>query len=176
MFKNAYVQKLRKQLKLTQNQLAEICGVHPVTVSNWERGARQPDIKSLEVLAHTLHVTVDALITESEKNTRAKNVSTSDNYGIQLNNSKNNGTITQTVNGGVSQNNGESSGGTVTTEAVSLPSMLYSDLESALRLRREWPSVWRVMCAGGLSDEQVRAVARALDEDRLKNIETGGCL
>jgi transcriptional regulator with XRE-family HTH domain len=37
--KRLYV--LREQLGFTQEQLAAALGVHPMTVSRWERGARQ---------------------------------------------------------------------------------------------------------------------------------------
>lgn len=35
--------KARKDLKLSQTQFATLLGVHPVTVSNWERGEAEPN-------------------------------------------------------------------------------------------------------------------------------------
>ena len=36
------IKKLRERLQVTQNQFANLLGVHSVTVSNWERGATEP--------------------------------------------------------------------------------------------------------------------------------------
>lgn len=147
---------------LTQEEVAVKLGVSRQVVSMWETGRKSPSSRNLKKLADLLSVTVDSLLAD-KKNAVVAAGNGSSNI-VQINNGENNGAITQTVNEGVSQNNGESSGGTMTDEAVSLPSALYSDLKSALRLRRERPSLWRVMCAGGLSDEQVLAVARALED------------
>lgn len=39
---NAY-RELRRLTGLTQSQLAELVGVHPVTISGWERGGTEPN-------------------------------------------------------------------------------------------------------------------------------------
>jgi len=36
------IQNLRKRLGLNQVELAQLCGVHPITVSKWERGEASP--------------------------------------------------------------------------------------------------------------------------------------
>lgn len=36
------IQKLRKQLGLNQVEFAQLSGVHPITVSKWERGEANP--------------------------------------------------------------------------------------------------------------------------------------
>ena len=49
------VRKLRKRLGLTQEALAELAGVHPMTVSRWERGTtelREHTAKLLRLLEH----------------------------------------------------------------------------------------------------------------------------
>ena len=38
----AELQKLREKLGLSQVQLAQLLGVHPLTVSKWERGILAP--------------------------------------------------------------------------------------------------------------------------------------
>ena len=37
------IQNARKNLKLSQTQFASLLGVHPITVSNWERGMAVPN-------------------------------------------------------------------------------------------------------------------------------------
>ncbi len=39
---SAQLQKLRERLGLSQVQLAQLLGVHPLTVSKWERGVLAP--------------------------------------------------------------------------------------------------------------------------------------
>ena len=53
---------LRRAKDLTQEQLAEICGVSPQAVSRWETGAACPDIALLPELASCFGVTVDELL------------------------------------------------------------------------------------------------------------------
>jgi molybdopterin-binding protein len=44
------VAALRKRLGLSQVRLAEILGVHPMTVSRWERGRLEPSVRQRELL------------------------------------------------------------------------------------------------------------------------------
>ena len=53
---------LRRKKDLTQEQLAELCGVSPQAVSRWETGAACPDIALLPELANCFGVTVDELL------------------------------------------------------------------------------------------------------------------
>ncbi|MDR2687749.1 MAG: helix-turn-helix domain-containing protein [Oscillospiraceae bacterium] len=53
---------LRRAKDLTQEQLAEICGVSPQAVSRWETGAACPDIALLPELANCFGITVDELL------------------------------------------------------------------------------------------------------------------
>ena len=62
MFNRALAKSLRKQKGLNQTQLAELCEVHPVTISNWERGEKLPETKNIQALAHALGVTTDELM------------------------------------------------------------------------------------------------------------------
>lgn len=58
----AFVQSRRKQLGLSQLQLAEKLHVTAKAVSRWERGVGFPDIKLLEPLAEALEVTIVELM------------------------------------------------------------------------------------------------------------------
>lgn len=54
--------KFRTALKMTQAQLAEMVGVVPPTINQYESGARKPDVIMLKKLAKALHTTADALL------------------------------------------------------------------------------------------------------------------
>lgn len=53
---------LRKKKKITQEQLADFCGVTKASVSKWETGQSMPDILLLPRLAGYFGVTIDELI------------------------------------------------------------------------------------------------------------------
>lgn len=54
--------KKRKEIGLTQNQLAQSIGISFQAVSKWENGTAYPDIELLPKLAAQLNTTVDALL------------------------------------------------------------------------------------------------------------------
>ena len=54
--------KRRKELGLTQNQLAKSLNISFQAVSKWENNTAYPDIEMLPKLAAALHTTVDALL------------------------------------------------------------------------------------------------------------------
>ncbi len=56
------LKELRKQKNLTQNQFSEILGVHLQTVSKWERDIELPDLAILHLIASTLDVSIDTLL------------------------------------------------------------------------------------------------------------------
>lgn len=58
----AFVQKRRKELGLSQAELAEKLHVTAKAVSRWERGVGFPDIKLLEPLAKALDITIVELM------------------------------------------------------------------------------------------------------------------
>lgn len=62
----AFVQQRRKELGMTQSDLAEKLYVTPKAVSRWERGIGFPDIKLLQPLAEALEITLVELM-HSEK-------------------------------------------------------------------------------------------------------------
>ncbi len=55
------IRQLRFRAGMTQEQLAEILGVVPQSVSKWENGASMPDITALPLLAETFGVSIDDL-------------------------------------------------------------------------------------------------------------------
>lgn len=54
--------KRRRELGLTQNQLAGLLNISFQAISKWENGTAYPDIETLPKLAAALHTTVDALL------------------------------------------------------------------------------------------------------------------
>lgn len=56
------IYKRRRELELTQNQLAKLLNISFQAVSKWENGTAYPDIGMLPKLAAALHTTVDALL------------------------------------------------------------------------------------------------------------------
>ena len=57
-----YIAENRKQLGMTQAQLADRLHVTDKAVSKWERGLSYPDVTLLEPLAEALSVSIDALL------------------------------------------------------------------------------------------------------------------
>lgn len=56
------IRRLRQDLKLTQPELAELMGVVPSSVSEWESGHTSPTFDRLIRLADVLKVEVSALV------------------------------------------------------------------------------------------------------------------
>lgn len=56
------IRKLRRQKKLTQEQVANYLHVSTSTYGMWEQGRNEPDIKRLQELADFFGVTVDYLL------------------------------------------------------------------------------------------------------------------
>lgn len=52
----------RKKQNMTQRELATLIGVTPSTITQYETGARKPDIVTLKKLAAVLHCTTDQLL------------------------------------------------------------------------------------------------------------------
>ena len=60
-----FLQTLRKQKGLTQNQVAQKLFISPKTISKWERGEGLPDITLLSSLAAFYGVTTDEILNGS---------------------------------------------------------------------------------------------------------------
>lgn len=60
------IKQYRENKKMTQNEVAEILGVKPATVSKYESDALEPNIESLKKLAEIFDISVDELIKEDD--------------------------------------------------------------------------------------------------------------
>ncbi len=56
------LKQARTRRKLTQVELAEMVGVHKITISRLERGDRQPSMRMLQRLARALGVPMTKLL------------------------------------------------------------------------------------------------------------------
>ncbi len=61
------IKKLRSDMNLSQEELADKCGLHRTYVGAVERGERNVTLSSLEVLAFALNVDVPTLLTDNSK-------------------------------------------------------------------------------------------------------------
>lgn len=64
---HARIASLRKELKLSQEDLAKKVGVDNTAISHWENGMARPDISRLAAVATALGITVDDLIDGEDK-------------------------------------------------------------------------------------------------------------
>ena len=66
------IKELRKEKKLTQNELGEKLGVSGKAVSKWERGESLPDITIIKKLSDILGISSDELLQGKKKQTHKK--------------------------------------------------------------------------------------------------------
>ena len=82
------IYNLRKQKKMSQENLAEKIGVTRQTISNWELEESTPNPKQLKLLSEFLDISVDALLNDGEsihkKNRKYENTSTHFNFVFYL--------------------------------------------------------------------------------------------
>ena len=57
-----FIQKVRKDKKITQSELAEKLGVSDRTVGNWENGRNMPDLSLFKPLCNELGITINELL------------------------------------------------------------------------------------------------------------------
>lgn len=57
------IKKRRKELKLTQVQIKELCGISNGNLSDFENGNKTPSANSLVALSKALHVSTDWILT-----------------------------------------------------------------------------------------------------------------
>lgn len=60
------LKKLRKQVQLTQVEVAEKLGISQPAYASWERGVKKPTQENLVKIAQVLNVSVDYLVGNSE--------------------------------------------------------------------------------------------------------------
>ena len=58
----ANLREFRRVQKLSQEELAEVCGLHRTYVGSVERGERNVTLSTLEAFAHALGVSVTSLL------------------------------------------------------------------------------------------------------------------
>ena len=58
---------LRKQVKLTQAQIAEKLNISQQAYASWERGAKKPTQENLVKIAQVLNVSIDYLVGNSDE-------------------------------------------------------------------------------------------------------------
>ena len=58
----SFISQLRKEKGLTQDQIAEVLGASPQTISRWETGTSCPDITMLPAIASYFDITTDELL------------------------------------------------------------------------------------------------------------------
>jgi transcriptional regulator with XRE-family HTH domain len=61
------IRRLRRERSLSQEELADSCGLHRTYVGSVERGERNVTLSSLELLAEALNVSVVDLLTLRDK-------------------------------------------------------------------------------------------------------------
>ena len=68
------IQKLRKDKKLTQQELGDKLGVSPKTISKWETGSGLPDISFLKRLSEIFNITIEELLEGDLKHKEKLNI------------------------------------------------------------------------------------------------------
>lgn len=64
------IKRLRREKKVTQEQIADYLSISVASVSKWERNETYPDITNLIPLAHYFNVTLDELLGYDEERTK----------------------------------------------------------------------------------------------------------
>lgn len=62
------IRAYRHSQNLSQEELADLCGLHRTYIGSVERGERNVTLSTLETLANTLGVTVPDLLTKKKSN------------------------------------------------------------------------------------------------------------
>lgn len=66
------IKEIRMRKDISQKELAAALGIAPNTLSQYENGKREPDIKTLERISDFLNVTIDCLLGRSQKKAAPK--------------------------------------------------------------------------------------------------------
>lgn len=73
------IAKLRKDKKLSQDNLADMLGVTPQAVSKWENDQTCPDISLLPKLANIFNISIDELLNGEQDNDKKVKIDTHKN-------------------------------------------------------------------------------------------------
>lgn len=65
------IQKLRKEIRLTQKELAEKVNVSPQVISNWERGYTDPSHEDIKMLSESLGCSADYILGNTDVKSRS---------------------------------------------------------------------------------------------------------
>lgn len=60
------LRKLRESANISQEEFAELCGLHRTYISDIERGNRNVSIDNIERIARVFYISVSELLKESE--------------------------------------------------------------------------------------------------------------
>ena len=66
------LREIREHFGLTQLQLGQKLGFGQHAVSTWEKGTREPDIKTLKMLSKFFNISIDCLLENDEQATEPK--------------------------------------------------------------------------------------------------------
>ena len=58
------IKKYRENKKMTQNEVAEVLGVKPATISKYETNTLEPNIESIKKLAEIFEISIDELLND----------------------------------------------------------------------------------------------------------------
>jgi len=65
----------RKQKRLSQEELAELCNVHPTYIGQLERGEKNATLESISKLSHGLDISLDELLKDIDTmNSSSENI------------------------------------------------------------------------------------------------------
>lgn len=98
------IKELRIEKDLQQKELAQVCNTTQDTISLWELGKRKPDADMIILLCKFFDVSADYLLgLEDIDGSKTETLATQDNNikgnkNVVINNSKNNGKITNKIN------------------------------------------------------------------------------
>jgi transcriptional regulator with XRE-family HTH domain len=67
------IRRLRKEKRLSQNDLAKLLHVSQATVTSWETGKADPSSSALNALANCFNVSTDYLLGRTDKRQSAEN-------------------------------------------------------------------------------------------------------
>lgn len=65
-FNGKALKRLRRQKKMTQSELGNLCNVSQGTISLWEKTLRRPDLDALRIITKTFNVPADIFLLDPD--------------------------------------------------------------------------------------------------------------